>query len=174
MTGKHIGMMLTSTLFAALLLCTMLTVRADGGNDNGPGNADPLEPIEIIDAAFRDLSVQVGRPLGPETTVYRWKLDMFLNADLNCRRPGQISPRQPTQGFSIWIRVTAGRRNKAYIYRSTKDGTVLFQCTRAGPGPLIKVPGAPLSDDIYKIRLANQQQGTGLQGINEAATTPTP
>ena len=178
MSGKHIGVLLTSTLLAALLfstlLTTLLTVNADG-NTNGPGNADAMEPIEIIDAAFSDLSAQLRRPLGPETTVYRWKLDMFRNTDLNCRRPGQTPPRQPTQGFSIWIRVTVGRRNADFVYRATKDGTVLFRCTRAGPGPLIKVPGAPLSDDIYKIRLFQQQQGTGLQGVNEsAATTPTP
>lgn len=179
MTRKHTGVLLTTTLLTALLFCNLLAVNllpvSADGNTNGPGNADALEPIEIIDAAFRDLSAQVGKPLGADTTVYRWKLDMFLNTNLNCRRPGQTLPHQPTQGFSIWIRVTTGRRNKDYIYRATKDGTVLFQCTKAGPGPLIKVPGAPLSDDIYKIRLAQQQQGTGLQGVNDqASATPTP
>jgi hypothetical protein len=167
--------MLVVILLSALLFGNLLAVKADdGGDNNGPGNAGPLEPIEIIDAAFRDLSAQLHRPLGADITVYRWKLDTFLNTDLNCRTPGKVLPRQHTEGFSIWISVAFGRRTKAYIYRSTKDGTVLFQCTRNGPGPLIKVPGAPLPDLTYTIKLKDQQQGTGVQGITDQAATPTP
>jgi len=174
MARKYTGLLLATILLTALIFGNLLAVSAGGGGETGPGNAAPLEPIEIIDTVFSDLSVQLGRPLGPETTVYRWKLDTFLNTDLNCRTPGKFLPHQPTRGFSIWIRVAVGRRNKAYIYRATTDGTVLFQCTKAGPGPLIKVPGAPLPDDIYQIRLADQQQGTGLQGQTEGSSTPTP
>src|SRR5579871_5344609 len=120
--GLSFGLLFAAILISALLFGSLLAVSAQGGDNNGPANAGPLEPIEIIDAAFRDLSAQLHRPLGADTTVYRWKLDTFLNTDLNCRTPGKVLPRQPTQGFSIWISVPFGRRNKAYIYRSTKDG----------------------------------------------------
>jgi hypothetical protein len=161
MLRRSVGLLLLLLFVAALVFGTQTPVIADGGpgGTGGPGS-DPKEPIEIIDAAFADLSHQLGLTLGPEVTVYRWVDDSFFNTDLNCKTPGKVLPRERVRGFSIWIRLVIKGRFIPFIYRSTRDGSVLFQCTSAGPGPLIKVPGAPFPESIYQIVIANQDAGT--------------
>ena len=167
MLRRRIGLLLSLSLAAALVFGGRTPAAADGGpgGTSAPGS-NPAEPIEIIDAAFVDLSQQLGMVVGPEITVYRWLDDIFLNTDLNCKTPGKVLPRERVRGFSIWIRIVEKGHFVRFIYRSTRDGSVLFQCTSAGPGPLIKVPGAPFPESMYQIRIQNQLNGTDT-------TTPT-
>src|SRR5258708_3112940 len=167
MMRKRAGLLFSLLLAAALVFGGRTLVTADGGpGGTGPPGSNPPHPIEIIDAAFADLSLQLHTVVGPEITVYRWLNDVFLNTDLNCKTPGKVLPRERVRGFSIWIRVVINGHFVPFVYRSTRDGSVLFQCTSAGPGPLIKVPGAPFPESMYQIRIQNQLDGTDT-------TTPT-
>ena len=172
MMRRYTGFFVAILVAAALVFGGRTAVTADGGPGGagtGAPGSDPKEPIEIIQAAFEDLDQQLGAAYGPETTVYRWLDDTFLNTDLNCRAPGKVLPRERVRGFSIWIRVIVRGRFTSFIYRSTRDGTVLFQCTSKGPGPLIKVPDAPITDDVYNQRIQDLLDGTA-----NSEPTPTP
>ena len=95
-------------------------------------HAQASEPTSIIDAAFADISKQVGKPVtrGGDST-FTWEQDTFGDASLGCPKPGQMYAQVVTKGYKIIINYAG----TSYDYRASLDGSNLFLCSTTGGAP---------------------------------------
>ncbi len=140
MGKKYTGFFVAVVVLVATILSSVFPALACGGGPALLGFDDPQAPKAIVLAAFASLSQQLNTRLDPTVVPWQWNEDVFGNSALECPAPGQAVDKTLTRGYRLMISVLGNNdRYTSYLYRATKDGKVLFQCTLAGPGPLIPV-----------------------------------
>src|SRR6186713_2789818 len=84
---------------AALLSSALLLMLA---MPHQASYAQTSEPTGIIDAAFRDLSAKLGKPVvkGGDST-FSWEQTVFPDASLGCPEPGKVYAQTTTPGYKI-------------------------------------------------------------------------
>jgi Bacterial SH3 domain/WD40-like Beta Propeller Repeat len=125
--------MITRKQFAALLC----VVAALALGTFAIAGAQAAEPTAIIDAALRDLSQKLGKPLTRQNVdAWTWEQLDFPDASLGCPQPGQTYAQTITRGYKIIFTVGG----VVYDYRALNDGSRVFQCTSSGTSPVAATP----------------------------------
>jgi hypothetical protein len=129
--GQSLFVVLIAVMVALASLLPAATVQAQ-----------LTEPTTIIDTAFADLSIRIGRPISratlPETDRFAWEQTFFKGA-VTC--PGTTSDK--TEQIKGWIiRITLGGVD--YEYHAKDDGSELYYCNVAqGQQIAVIAPGVP-------------------------------
>ncbi len=115
---KTIRFLLVILLLSMLSWATVPASQAQGGS-----------AFDRIDDALADLSIQLGRTLTRSNTEWRWTERTYSDTSLGCPDPNAVYTQVETVGLSITL-VASGTE---YNYRSTKDGSIFFQCVDGQP-----------------------------------------
>lgn len=157
----HLGLIALLTMFALPMVVSH-------------GQTAP-EPTAIIDAAYADLSKQVGKNVarGGDTT-FSWEEDTFGDASLGCPQPGKMYAQVVVRGYKIIINYAG----VAYDYRASKDGSNVFLCSKTGGAPTfvatVPAASAPGSSTglVNPFAFVDRNYNVNLGRIGSAATVP--